>query len=467
MCKSAYKIRNDFFGWSLCIVPIYIRNVEGVSTLCIDFGINMGYKRYSMATSYLRYINAKYIFIFVLSLFFSPISHSSSTYERAFEESFHPFLDITVDGEDIRLDAPYVSTPAPVVEKMVKMADIQPDDVVYDLGCGDGRFLIEAAKRHGVRAIGVDLDPRRVKEALENARYEGVEHLVTVTQGDIFDVNLRDADVVFLYLFTSLNTRLIPQLEEMKPGSRILAYEFPIRGVKPVLVDRSLDKYRDSTGSIFKWVLPFEYEKNIDWESDHIISNLDHFVPSLPIRFFGSNNTDRDIKIFDVIPDCRSCINLSASLDIVKPGERVEISGEVLLKARKGNQAGKINVLYELTIDELSYSIDYPLPYQLSQDSLVWRETRQPQVVVLKLSDKLNYKYSSYRLDDENFSVKVLQSDDHSVVFEVTPLTKLRTRSSLYIVLEPILSPSSEPSPTSTIPKEEIFVALVVEDVAK
>ena len=136
-------------------------------------------------------------------------------------------------AEEVELDAPYVPTPQKFVDLMLALADVGPGDLVYDLGCGDGRIVVTAAKRYGCTAVGVDIDPARVKESKENARNAGVENLVTILQEDIFTLDLREANVVTLFLWPKLNTRLIPQINEMAPGSRIVSYRFDMPGALP------------------------------------------------------------------------------------------------------------------------------------------------------------------------------------------------------------------------------------------
>src|SRR5204863_6551285 len=114
-----------------------------------------------------------------------------------------------------RLDVPYVPTPQGVVDRMLETAKVKKTDVVYDLGCGDGRIVVTAAKKYGCKAVGIDLDPQRVGEARDNVARQGVEHLVTVRQGDIFRLDLSRATVVTLFLLPDVNVRLIPQLERL------------------------------------------------------------------------------------------------------------------------------------------------------------------------------------------------------------------------------------------------------------
>jgi SAM-dependent methyltransferase len=161
-------------------------------------------------------------------------------------------------------DVIYVPTLPKVVDKMLEMAEVKKGDVVYDLGCGDGRILVAAAKKYGVKGFGFDIDPVRVKEALENVRTNKVEHLVTIKEADIFTLDLREASVVTLYLLPSLNVKLMPQLEKMKPGTRIVSHDFDMAGAKPVQVVKvtgETDNYHsDGDHTIYKWVIPLTKE---------------------------------------------------------------------------------------------------------------------------------------------------------------------------------------------------------------
>jgi len=131
-------------------------------------------------------------------------------------------------------DVLYVPTPEVVVARMLELARVGRDDVVYDLGCGDGRIVILAAQRYGARGLGVDIDPALVAEARSNVAAAGVEKLVRIEQRDIFELDLSPASVVTLYLLPELNVRLLPQLERLKPGSRIVSHDFGIAGVVPL-----------------------------------------------------------------------------------------------------------------------------------------------------------------------------------------------------------------------------------------
>lgn len=155
-------------------------------------------------------------------------------------------------------DVVFVPTPNDVVSRMLKIANVTADDVVYDLGCGDGRIVVAAAKKYGCKSVGYDIDPERVKEAKENAARNGVEELVAIKQQDIFKVDLSEADVVALYLLPQMNVRLIPQFQQMKPGSRIVAHNYGITGVKPDQVLTMKSREDNVEHTIYLWTTPIE-----------------------------------------------------------------------------------------------------------------------------------------------------------------------------------------------------------------
>ncbi|MBN1421061.1 MAG: class I SAM-dependent methyltransferase [Planctomycetes bacterium] len=161
-------------------------------------------------------------------------------------------------------DVIFVPTPEVVVEKMLELAKVGKDDLVYDLGCGDGRIVVTAAKKYGCRGVGFDVDPDRIEESLKNVKEKGVEDLVKIEQKDIFTLDLSDASVITLYLLPSLNVKLIPQLEKLKPGSRIVSHDFDMKGVKPDLVVevRSENQYGEHT--VYLWTTPLKKEAASD-----------------------------------------------------------------------------------------------------------------------------------------------------------------------------------------------------------
>ncbi len=137
-------------------------------------------------------------------------------------------------GERPVLDVPYVPTRHEVVKGMLKMADVKENDVLYDLGCGDGRIVITAARDYGATGTGVDIDPERIAEANENAAQAGVTDKVKFVQGNLFEMDFRDATVVTLYLLPNINLKLRPiLLEQLKPGTRIVSHAFDMGDWEP------------------------------------------------------------------------------------------------------------------------------------------------------------------------------------------------------------------------------------------
>ncbi|MEM1508828.1 MAG: methyltransferase domain-containing protein [Thermofilaceae archaeon] len=136
------------------------------------------------------------------------------------------------------VSVPFVPTPIEVVKEMLRLAELKPGEVLLDLGCGDGRVLVLAAKEFGARAIGIELRSDLVSRAVRNIIREGVQNKVLVIQGNFFELKLPPADVVFMYLLTSVNERLRPKLEkEAKLGARIISHDFEITGWKPKRVE--------------------------------------------------------------------------------------------------------------------------------------------------------------------------------------------------------------------------------------
>jgi outer membrane protein assembly factor BamB len=155
-------------------------------------------------------------------------------------------------------DVVFVPTPQDVVERMVALARLKQEEVVYDLGCGDGRIVVTAARVHGCRAVGYDIDPDCVRMAQENVRLHGVDRLVTIERKDIFTVDLHEADAVMLYLSPELNERLLPQLAQLKPGSRIVSHAFTIPGVPPDQVVAVPSEEDELDHQIYVWTTPLK-----------------------------------------------------------------------------------------------------------------------------------------------------------------------------------------------------------------
>jgi len=132
---------------------------------------------------------------------------------------------------------PFVPSPMHVVHRMLEVAEIQKSDILYDMGSGDGRVVIEAAKKYGIRAVGVDLNTDLVAKARENAAQEGVGHLVEFRAQDGLTVDISEATVVTLYMFKWFNNALRPKLQQLKPGARVIAHDFDIDEWKPTRIE--------------------------------------------------------------------------------------------------------------------------------------------------------------------------------------------------------------------------------------
>ena len=160
-------------------------------------------------------------------------------------------LAVTVYPQQKVPDVHYDATPQSTVEAMLKLAEVSRDDMVYDLGCGDGRFVITAAEQFGARGVGIDIDPARIKESWENAEKRGVGNHVKFIEGDLFEADIGEGTVVTLYLLQRLNLELRSKLlNELKPGSRILSYIFDMEDWEP-------DKRGQLEGkSFYYWVVP-------------------------------------------------------------------------------------------------------------------------------------------------------------------------------------------------------------------
>jgi len=156
----------------------------------------------------------------------------------------------TPDPTPRPLDVPYVPTSQKVVEAMLEMAKVTKKDVVYDLGCGDGRIVITAAQKYGATGTGVDIDPQRIREANENAKKANVVNKVKFIEGDLFEQDFSKATVVTLYLLPEINLKLRPKLLALKPGTRIVSHAFNMGDWKP-------DQTMQVEGStIYFWTVP-------------------------------------------------------------------------------------------------------------------------------------------------------------------------------------------------------------------
>jgi SAM-dependent methyltransferase len=166
-----------------------------------------------------------------------------------------------LDSSVVHRDVPFVPTPEEVVAEMLRLANVNDRDLVYDLGCGDGRIVITAARDMGARGIGIDIDPNRIQESRENAREAGVEDQVSFRQEDLFKINFRDASVLTLYLLPDVNLRLRPKiLAELRPGTRVVSHDFDMEDWAADQVSR-LGRH-----TVFFWVIPANASGTWEWQ---------------------------------------------------------------------------------------------------------------------------------------------------------------------------------------------------------
>jgi precorrin-6B methylase 2 len=155
----------------------------------------------------------------------------------------------------VKKDVPYVPTPPEVVQVMLELARVRSGDVVYDLGCGDGRIVIAAVKIKGVRGVCVDIDPERIHESRQNAQIEGVAKRIKFVQGDLFQVPINDASVVMMYLLPAVNLKLRPRLmAELRPGTRLVSHMFSMGDWEPDV--RRTVVMPEYEHVVYRWVIP-------------------------------------------------------------------------------------------------------------------------------------------------------------------------------------------------------------------
>lgn len=176
---------------------------------------------------------------FLLTLYNTKLSHSRTNFNQ-------------VSKPDIG----YLPTPQATVEAMLSLANVCESDILYDLGSGDGRFLIAAAQRFGTRGMGVDIDPQRIDQAIANAKQANVSDRVTFIQQNLFESDFSEATIVVLYLLPHLNLRLRPQLLQLKPGTRILSHQFDLGNWEPHQIQ--VMETPEESSTLYLWIVPHE-----------------------------------------------------------------------------------------------------------------------------------------------------------------------------------------------------------------
>jgi precorrin-6B methylase 2 len=200
------------------------------------------------------------------------------------------------------LDVPYVPTKPEVVAEMLRMANVGKNDILYDLGCGDGRIIITAAQLYGTREVGIDIDPDRIKESNENAVKAGVTNLVKFMEQDLFEADFHEATVVSLYLLTSVNLRLRPRLlAQLRPGTRVVSHNYAMDTWKPD--NSSVVMVNEQTHNVYFWVIPANVSGTWVWtqkskKNASVLELEQHFQwPSGQLKVDGAALPLRNISL--------------------------------------------------------------------------------------------------------------------------------------------------------------------------
>lgn len=196
------------------------------------------------------------------------------------------------------LDVPYVPTPEKVVERMLDLADVQPSDYVIDLGSGDGRIVIAAAKR-GASGHGIDLDPERIAEARERAKKEGVANQIMFMEQDIFKTDFSEASVITMYLLSSVNKKLRPKLlDKLQPGTEIVSHSFDMGEWEPDKEIVVSDENGTETHDIFYWVVPAKVNGTWNWTHNGTQFSMDvrQKFQEITVNLTNGNGTSFNIN---------------------------------------------------------------------------------------------------------------------------------------------------------------------------
>ena len=275
-------------------------------------------------------------------------------------------------AQDVQLDVPYVPTRYPVVDEMLRLANVTKDDVLYDLGCGDGRIVIGAAQKYGCRGVGIDIDPERIKECLENAKKAGVIDKVKFIQGDLFEANFREATVLPMYLLTSVNLKLRPKiLRELLPGSRVVSHNFGMDNWKPDA--QTVVHVEDTPHDVFLWIVPANISGTWKWAG-----------------LLGAKAVDFTMDIVQAYQHPQATVKVN--------GNRAEVADMKLV-------GDKVTFLLNLDLEGRTISLSFEgkaFQHQISgtirdrsgaqETAYAWKAARNP-VTVMDIDDKPSWIY--------------------------------------------------------------------------
>ncbi len=214
-------------------------------------------------------------------------------------------------------DVPFVPSPEVVIRRMLQLADVRENEIVYDLGCGDGRVLIIAAKEFGARAVGIEIRRDLYEQCVRRVRDLGLEDRVKVYHGNFFEYDLSDADVITLYLLTSVNERLRPKLErELRPGTRVVSHDFEVPGWRPIIIEDLYEEWRSHKLYLYKIPgaeipIPGNVEPNTDMLTD---------IEKKVIKYIDGSTSIEDIakKLGTTLRTVREIVNKFYKMGVVK-----------------------------------------------------------------------------------------------------------------------------------------------------
>ncbi len=247
-------------------------------------------------------------------------------------------------------DVHYVPTPTEVVAEMLRLADVGESDMVYDLGSGDGRIVITAAKERGAKGVGIDIDPVRVREGKQNAAEAGVSDRVTFLQQDLFTADFSDATVVTLYLLPDLNLRLRPKLfEQVKPGTRVVSHAFHMGDWTPD-EETSIGRY-----NVFFWIVPANVSGEWEW------------------RLPGDNAQSYRLQLVQDFQKVKGVLRHDSGL---RPADRIDLKGDRLeLTFEKGEGPRAEALLFEGRVDG---DVIEGTVHRVGEERTPWRAERVP-----------------------------------------------------------------------------------------
>ncbi|MCW9707249.1 SAM-dependent methyltransferase [Fodinibius salsisoli] len=237
------------------------------------------------------------------------------------------------------LDVPYVPTPNEVVEKMLDLADVQSSDYVIDLGSGDGRIVIAAAKR-GASGHGIDLDPERIAEARENAQSEGLDDRIMFMEENLFDTDFTKASVITMYLLPSVNEKLRPELlDKMEPGTRIVSHSFSMGDWKADKKAEVSPPNSSRTHDIYFWIIPAKVAGEWSWSSNgtDFDMNINQQFQEISVRIYDGNGSSYNIQKQELTGDRITLRAVNGDQSYILSGQVTDGSIEGIIQHHNGD----------------------------------------------------------------------------------------------------------------------------------